>query len=87
MVSWINRLFSDENGAPSSTRVMNFIVIIVVMGNWTYCNITNGVFNPLDLGSVSAICGGFAFQSCNKFAERRTRFPSKPLPDVSPAEE
>lgn len=53
----IKALIADAKGAPSSMRVLSFLVITDVMLVWTYLCISTGVFITLSYDMILLILG------------------------------
>jgi hypothetical protein len=53
----MTNLFKEKNGNISTMRVMSALVIITVLFNWTYHNVTTGAYTPLNLPEVIAMIG------------------------------
>ena len=51
----VREVFSDEKGKLSSARFIGFIVVMIILGNWTYFNIFSNSFAPLSFDLLAAI--------------------------------
>ena len=74
----VREIFSAGNGQLSSVRFMSFIVVIVILSNWTYFNVMTNTFNPLSgdllMALIAAIYGpvaqlGFAGKNIKSMTE------------------
>lgn len=63
MINFITQVFSGRDGKPSSTRVSAFLVVAVVLFNWTYLSIIGQ--KPVELGQApwAALVGAMAVKS------------------------
>lgn len=67
----LKELFSDSLGDVSSMRVIVYIVVIVVLFNWTYVNITTGQINDLGLNETGSILGALGMKAIQKYIEMK----------------
>ena len=56
-IAGIKNMISEDNGNTSSMRILASLVIIVMLGNWTYFNITHGTLVSFDWQDLSLILG------------------------------
>lgn len=67
-------IFSGESGRLSSTRFTGFIVVIIILGNWTYYNMSSKTFNPLSgdllMAIIAAIYGPTAQSTARGWSNR-----------------
>ena len=55
MFNFLKMAFSATNGTPSSTRILTGLVILNVMGVWTYSCVNTSSFIPLGLDNIGLI--------------------------------
>ncbi len=48
-------VLSEDNGQASMTRLINLLVTVVVLGNWSFVNISDVELHNLDTGSIGLI--------------------------------
>ena len=53
MVEFIRKMMSDDNGNPSSTRVMTAFVVINIMLVWTLANLRSDKWIPMDFETIA----------------------------------
>jgi len=63
--------FSEDNGNPSSMRIITLLIVSVVLFNWTFYNIQNNVLTVLDYNQLLAILGPLGFKALQKNSERK----------------
>jgi hypothetical protein len=71
MFDWIKKILSDNCGNLSSMRVINMLIAIVILFNWTYINMKTGVLTPFDTNTVILILGGIAGKTFQKSIEEK----------------
>lgn len=69
LLSGLKNLISEDNGNPSSMRILAFIVILIVLGNWTYFNITHNTIASFDWEEISIILGVLGIKGYQKSKE------------------
>ena len=67
----LERIFSDSLGDMSSMRILVFIVVCVILFNWTYINIITGQMNDLGINELGGIVGALGVKAVQKFIENR----------------
>lgn len=68
--SRILEIFEESNNRLSSIRVMNFIIVLTVMINWTAANFSSGKLQPLDPSTLTLVLGSMGIKWGQKFAEK-----------------
>ena len=63
-------MFKDDKGNWSSMRVMQFIVVVAILGVWATVSIWAKKVQPLDFGAAGALGTIFVSKAVQKFAER-----------------
>ena len=58
-------IFSADNKL-SSMRIFVFMIISIILFNWTYINIITQTIHPFDFGTVFALIGSLAVQVSQK---------------------
>lgn len=71
LIGHVGKSFSDDSGNPSSMRLMTCFVIMVVLGNWTYANITTGTMGSFGNQDLMLILGPLLNQSFQKGIEKK----------------
>jgi len=71
VLSGIKNMISEDNGNPSSMRILAFLVILIVMGNWTYFNITHNTISSFDWQEISMILGVLGIKGYQKSKEEK----------------
>ncbi len=61
--------FQDGCGNNSSMRLLVFLVVAVVLFNWTWINISSGTLTPLSWGELGSIVGSLFVKSIQKGKE------------------
>lgn len=56
-MAWFKLIFCEDNGQPSFIRVIACILILTILINWTWHNVSQGVFVSLDVVNLLAILG------------------------------
>jgi len=69
LFEFINKTFSEDNGNPSSMRLITFIIIVVVLFNWTYHNIQTGTISALSYQEILALLGPLGIKAYQKGSE------------------
>lgn len=65
-------VFKDSAGNPSSMRILVFMVVAVVLFNWTWLNLKSGQFTPIPWENVALVIGSLFAKSSQKSVEERT---------------
>jgi hypothetical protein len=52
-------------------RILAFIVVCVILFNWTYINIITGQMNDLGINELGGIVGALGVKAVQKFIENR----------------
>ena len=55
MAEFMRKMMSDDNGNPSSTRVMTAFVVVNVMLVWTLANLRSDKWVPMDLETIALL--------------------------------
>lgn len=63
------KVFKDDSGNTSYMRIVSFLVVGVVLFNWTYFNIENGEFVSLNWQDVGMILGSMGAKAYQKGIE------------------
>jgi hypothetical protein len=66
----LDTLFQDNSGGYSMMRVCFFIVVLTILGNWTYVNIHKKELQPLPDGSVALIAAVAGAKAIQRFGEQ-----------------
>lgn len=72
-MSIFREAFSDDDGHLSSLRIMVCLIILTILGNWTYINVVKSEFTPFNLGDMGIIVGSLiakAYQKANESREQ-----------------
>lgn len=64
-----NKIFSEDNGNLSSMRIIVFIIVIVVLFNWTYYNIISGTLTGFNWEDIAVLVGPLLAKSYQKGKE------------------
>ena len=70
-MNMIEKIFTEDNGNPSTMRVLVFIVVCTVLFNWTYYNITTGTLTSFEMNELGALLGPFFFKAYQKGKEAK----------------
>jgi len=62
-------VFSEASGKTSSTRFMVFLVVAVILFNWTWFNITNNTIAQFDMQDLMVLGGAFGFKAWQRGKE------------------
>ena len=63
--------FAESNGAPSSMRLLMFLVVTVVLMVWAVTCIRSGQYQPLQIGDVAVLIGVPFVKVLQKSKEKR----------------
>ena len=63
-------MLKDNKGEISTMRVMSVLVIVCVLFNWTYHNITTGVYIALNIPEVIAMIGTLGAKAIQRGQEK-----------------
>ncbi|MCK5016363.1 MAG: hypothetical protein KAS32_04750 [Candidatus Peribacteraceae bacterium] len=63
-------LLKEANGQISTMRAMSALVIVTVLFNWTYHNVTQGVFVSLNIPEVIAMIGTLGAKAIQRGQEK-----------------
>jgi hypothetical protein len=63
-------LLKEQNGQISTMRVMTVLVIVTVLFNWTYHNMTQGVYIALNIPEVIAMIGTLGAKAIQRGQEK-----------------
>ena len=66
-------LISEDNGNLSSMRIIVFLIVITVLGNWTWYNISHGTLVGFDWEELSAIGIPLLFKAVQKKIEQNVQ--------------
>lgn len=66
---WLTSMLEESNGDPSTMRVAVFVIILCVLGNWTYFNVTHNEFVAIGSEGISLILGSLGIKSWQKGQE------------------
>lgn len=69
LITGIKDTISEDNGNTSSMRILAALVVIVMLGNWTYFNITHGTLVSFDWQDLSLILGALGVKAYQKGRE------------------
>jgi len=69
LFEFVRTSFSEDNGNPSSMRFFVFLIIAVILFNWTYHNIQTGTFTSLSYEEIFALLGPLGFKAYQKGSE------------------
>lgn len=69
MTNIIGKMLSDNEGNSSSMRILNFLIIGVVLFNWTFYNMTNSELIALDWEEVGLLVGALGAKAYQKGIE------------------
>jgi len=69
MFNFIGRAFSEDNGNPSSTRMLTAFVVVSIISVWGYVSIIKGEIAPLPTEAVVAIVGALGAKVWQKGKE------------------
>lgn len=72
----------EGNGDISSIRIMVCVVILTILFNWTWYNLKNDKFAPLDFGEMASIVGVLLAKAVQKKYEAVAPVDSKEEGDV-----
>lgn len=72
-ITGIKNMISEDNGNTSSMRVLAGFVVIVMLGNWTYFNITHNTLVSFDWQDLSLILGALGVKAYQKGKENRSK--------------
>ena len=72
LISNLIDFFQDNDGNNSSMRLFVFMVVAVILFNWTWINIKTGTLTPLSLGEWGTIVGSLIAKYLQKGKEEGT---------------
>ena len=66
----VKQVVSEDNGNGAFIRVITGIIILVVLGNWTWYNVTHGTLSGFDLNDLFVILGPLGIKAFQKGREK-----------------
>ncbi len=66
----VQQVFQEDNGNTSSMRVLTALIVLVVLGNWTYFNVTTGSMVAFDLNDVMVMLAPLGVKAWQKGKEK-----------------
>lgn len=69
ILAFAAQFLQDDAGNNSLMRAMVFIIVLAIMGNWTFINIKTGTLTPLSWEELGAIVGSLAVKAFQKTRE------------------
>jgi len=69
IIGKVRESLSEDNGNLSSMRILTALVVVVVLGNWTYINVTTGVLHGFDWQDLGVILGPLGAKTWQKGKE------------------
>lgn len=73
-------IFSEDNGTPSSIRLMSAYVVLNTMLNWTYIIVKTGLWVDPTYNMIFLILSALGMKAWQKKYERRGNVPNT-IPD------
>jgi hypothetical protein len=68
-MNFVVKAFTEQNGDPSSMRLIAAFIIFVIMFNWTFYNVSQQQLAPLNWESVMAVLGTLFVKAYQKGKE------------------
>ncbi len=67
------KMIQDDAGNTSSMRIIVLVIVLTVLFNWTYYNIANHQFTPLNFGEMAAMIGALMAKAIQKGNEEKVQ--------------
>ena len=65
----LKQMFSEDNGNLSSMRLLSTLIVVIVLGNWTWFNITNNTIAGFDVQDIGLVLGALGIKGWQKRSE------------------
>lgn len=69
MLKRIIEMFEDHTGKLSQMRVLQFVVVLCIIGTWTYTCLSTGTLVSFDLGDATTLAVPFGAKVFQKQSE------------------
>lgn len=79
MPSFLMKMLAEDNGNVSTMRILTAVIIVVVLFNWTYFNMTSGQLTGFSWEDLFALIGPLLAKGYQKGKET-----PKEVPDETP---
>jgi len=66
----VKQIISEDNGNLSSMRILSALIIVIILGNYTYFNIRNGSMGVFDMKDLIAMLGPLGIKMLQKGKEK-----------------
>lgn len=77
LFGFLKESFSEDNGNPSSMRIVTILVVGVVLFNWTWFNIQSGTLTGFGYEELIALLGPLGLKAYQKGSEAPANEESK----------
>jgi len=69
-MNFLARILSEDNGNPSSMRMITALICLIVMLTWSYTCIKQGQLLPLDIEQIGLVLGALGLKTFQKGKEK-----------------
>ncbi len=69
LILFLKTIISEDNGNPSTMRILAFAIAGVILFNWTYFNIQSGAMSTLDYQQLIGILSPLLLKGWQKDKE------------------
>ncbi len=68
-MGFLKMLLSEDNGNPSTMRVVVALVVLIMVGTWAYVSISNKALAPMSVEEVGLMLGAMGIKAFQKGKE------------------
>jgi len=70
VLSYLNSIFSGQDGRPSAMRYLSAFVVLDVMLTWTAISIKTGALAPMDTQTAMLVAAALGFKAWQRSKEQ-----------------